>query len=292
MAAKNNPFCKKLTLNCNGRILDFTTPRIMGILNLTPDSFYDGGRFVRMRDVVQHAARMLEEGADILDAGGVSSRPGAPLVEPQEEMARVIPALRELRKAFPDAIISVDTFRAAVAEVAVNEGADMINDISAGALDPDMIETVARLKIPYILMHMKGTPATMQQQPHYEDVTAEISDFFTEKLSLLSKAGVQDIILDPGFGFGKSVEHNYTLLKNFSHFRIFGLPLMVGISRKSMICRPLKLSPAEALNGTTALHAIALLNGADLLRVHDVAEARQTVELIKLYHCVSKPAGY
>ncbi len=290
MPVKNNAFCKKTTLNCHGQLLDFSTPKVMGILNITPDSFHDGGINLNKSDIIRNTEKMLKDGADIIDVGGMSSRPGAKQITVNEELERVIPAIKSIVKAFSNAIISIDTYRSEVLSAAVSEGASIINDISAGAFDCNLFETVARLKTPYILMHMKGTPLNMQENPVYKNVTLEVTGFFIEKLALLKKAGVNDIILDPGFGFGKTVEHNYELLKNLADFNIFGLPVMAGISRKSMICKPLKISPADALNGTTALHAVALMNGANILRVHDVKEAKQVIELIKRYNCASQPS--
>lgn len=283
MPYKNTAFDKKRTVNCGGRIVDLSTPKIMGILNVSPDSFYDGGRYKTDKHIIRQVAKMLDEGASFVDVGGMSSRPGAKLVSEKEELKRVIPVIKLLSKKKPEAILSVDTFRSKVAQAAVEEGAAMINDISAGAFDENLLTTVAGLNVPYILMHMKGAPATMQKKPEYKDVVGEITDFFINKLNLLKMLGVKDIALDPGFGFGKTLEHNYRILGNLRDLQIFGLPVMVGISRKSMVCKALKVNPADALNGTTALHGIALLHGADILRVHDVKEANEVVKLSLMF---------
>jgi len=253
----------------------------MGILNVTPDSFFDGGRHSGKDAALKQAEKMLSEGAVILDIGGASSRPGAAEVSEQEELERVIPVIEVIKSHFSEAVISVDTWRASVAKAAVETGASVVNDISGGQFDERMFETVAALGTPYIVMHMQGTPATMQQNPHYDDVVTEVLDFFIRKIEKLRALGVKDIVLDPGFGFGKTVEHNYQLLKNFHVFgNVTGKPVLAGISRKSMICKVLKVNPEHALNGTTALHMVALQQGAKILRVHDVREA---VEVIKLW---------
>ncbi len=267
------------TLNCRGRILSLHRPLIMGILNLTPDSFYDGGRYLAEADMLRRAESMLEEGAAILDLGGMSSRPGAELVAVEEELRRVLPAVRSVAGRFPEAFISVDTIRSRVAEEAVAAGAHLINDISAGAFDDGLYTTVARLGVPYILMHMQGSPKTMQQKPTYEDVAAEVLDFLIAEAGRLRALGVKDLIIDPGFGFGKSIAHNYELLRKLPLFKTLGAPLMVGVSRKSMINKVIGTRPAEALNGSTALHMAALERGASLLRVHDVKPAMEVVQL-------------
>lgn len=283
MQFQNTVYSKRQTLNCNGRLLDLSAPKVMGILNVAPDSFYDGGKYGDEAAMLNHAEKMLSEGADMIDVGGVSTRPGAREITEEEELKRVVPALKALVKKFPEAFFSIDTFRAPVAEAAVAEGASIVNDISAGNFDAQLFEVVAKLKVPYILMHMQGTPATMQQQPQYENVAREVTEFFIQKINRLKEMGVRDIILDPGFGFGKTVQHNYTLLKNLADFKIFGMPVLAGISRKSMICKTLKVDPGKALNGTTALHGVALLNGADILRVHDVREAKEVVQLMDVF---------
>lgn len=269
-----------MTLQCKGRLIDLSHPVVMGILNVTPDSFFDGGKYDNAHSVLRQAEKMLREGADLLDIGGASSRPGAVEVPEQEELQRVTPMIELILKEFPDALISIDTWRARVASAAVAAGAAIINDISAGNLDPKMFPTVAQLGVPYILMHMQGSPGTMQKNPHYEDVVTDVLDFFIQKTTALRVLGVKDIVLDPGFGFGKTVEQNYALLKNMETFRrVLDMPILAGISRKSMICKPLGISPAEALNGTTALHMVALQQGANILRVHDIKEAREVIRL-------------
>lgn len=253
----------------------------MGILNVTPDSFYDGGRLVTTEDAIRQAERMLGEGATLLDIGGASSRPGAEEVSEAEEMRRVLPAIELILRNFPDTVLSVDTWRASVARTALDAGASIVNDISAGRWDTAMYPTVAEADCPYILMHAQGTPATMQMAPQYDDIVQEELDFFIEEVGRLRAIGVRDIVLDPGFGFGKTVAHNYALLRNLDVFStVLGLPVLAGISRKSMICKVLGVNPEHALNGTTALHMVALQQGARILRVHDVKEA---LEVIRLY---------
>ncbi|MBI3500808.1 MAG: dihydropteroate synthase [Bacteroidetes bacterium] len=258
----------------------------MGILNVTPDSFFDGGKFTNEKNILLRTEEIISEGGDIIDIGGVSTRPNAPDVSEEEELKRLIPAIKLVRKKFPSAIISADTFRSKVAEEAINAGADMINDISGGSVivsgakqSHSMFETIAKLKVPYVLMHIQGTPQMMQKNPHYKNVVKEVKKYFSEKISRLQKIGVTQIIIDPGFGFGKNLEHNYTLLKNLSEFKSFGLPILVGISRKGMIQKVLGINPEEALNGTTAANTIALMNGANILRVHDVKEAKEAVKI-------------
>lgn len=277
------------TLNCNGRLLDLGQPIIMGILNVTPDSFYDGGKYLGIEAAVQQAKEMIAQGATIIDIGGASSRPGATVVETDEEIRRVIPVISAIKQQYPDVIISIDTWRGQVAKAAVQAGASIINDISAGSLDPDMFPTVAELNVPYILMHIKGTPENMQQAPEYEDITTEVIDFLIEKIATLRALGVKDIIVDPGFGFGKTIRHNYTLLNRLLEIKsVLQLPLLVGVSRKSMIYRLLDISPENALNGATALHVIALQQGADILRVHDVKEAVEVLKIIQEVNLASE----
>lgn len=269
-------------INVNGSLLDLSVPCVMGILNITPDSFYAGSRMHTEAEIAARARQILDEGGSIIDIGAYSSRPNAENVSPREEMNRLRIGLEVLRKEQPAAIISVDTFRADVAKMCVEEyGVAIINDISAGEMDADMFSTVARLNVPYIMMHMKGTPQDMQQQPHYDNLLKEIFMYFARKIEQLRGMGVKDIILDPGFGFGKTVEHNYELLAHLEEFRIFELPLLAGVSRKSMIYRLLGNTPQEALNGTTALNTVCLLKGADILRVHDVREAVETVRIVE-----------
>lgn len=271
-----------MTLLCKGQLLDISTPIVMGILNLTPDSFYDGGRYTGEAAMLRQVEKMLKAGASILDIGGASSRPGAVTVTASEELSRVLPVIGLILKQFPDTILSIDTWRASVASAAIEAGAAIVNDISAGEMDSSMAKTVSNLKVPYILMHIQGQPDTMQQNPQYEDVVQEVLDFFIKKVAMLRGLGVHDIILDPGFGFGKTVEHNYALLRNLHVFsNVLGLPVLAGISRKSMICKPLGVNPNAALNGTTALHMVALQQGASVLRVHDVREAVEVVTLWK-----------
>lgn len=268
------------TINCNGRLLDLSRPVVMGILNVTPDSFFDGGHYSWDGAALKQAEKMLAEGATILDVGGASSRPGAKEITEKEELERVIPVIEVIKRHFPEVIISVDTWRAGVAKAAVEAGASIVNDISGGQFDDDMFETVAALGTPYVLMHMQGTPETMQQDPHYANVVTEVLDFFTKKTEKLRTLGVKDIVLDPGFGFGKTVEHNFQLLQNLHVFaNVTGLPVLAGISRKSMICKVLKVNPEHALNGTTALHMVALQQGVNILRAHDVREALEVIKL-------------
>ena len=270
-------------INIKGQLIDLEVPRVMGILNITPDSFYKGSRYNDEKEIIVAALRMLEEGADFLDIGGYSSRPGADDIPVEEEKRRVLNAVRCVSKEFPQAIISVDTFRAEVAREAVCDcGAHIVNDISGGDADPEMAELISELNVPYIIMHMRGNPRTMQNNPVYEDVVSEILMWFGQKTVSLMAAGVKDIIIDPGFGFGKNISHNFEILRRLGEFSIAGLPLMVGLSRKSMIWKTLDIKPGESLNGTSALNAVALLNGADILRVHDVKDAVETVKLISM----------
>ena len=277
--AKDTFFHKKVTLNAGGKLIDLSTPKVMGIINLTPDSFYAGSRNQSIDEALQHAGKMLNDGATFLDIGAYSSRPGADDISVQEEMDRLMPVIEALEKNFPDAVLSVDTFRATVAEAAVNAGAHIINDISGGQLDPNMFATVARLQVPYILMHMKGTPQNMNQLAQYENVFNEVFDYFTDKYYRLKQLGIKDVIIDPGFGFAKKTEHSYMLMSRLQEFNLLGLPVLVGISRKNMIYKTLGVTANEALNGTTALNAIALTKGANILRVHDVKEAVETVKI-------------
>lgn len=267
------------TLNCKGRLLVVDKPLVMGIINATPDSFFGDSRFSEVDEIVAKVEKMLNDGADLIDIGGQSTRPGSELISPNEEIKRVVPAIEAIIQKFPDTFISIDTFYSKVAIAAINGGATLVNDISAGSMDKQMIETVVQLKVPYILMHMKGTPQTMQQNAVYENVNREVLDFFIAKTNELSKAGVLDIIIDPGFGFGKTIDHNFELLKNLSVFKMLDKPVLVGISRKSTIYKTLGVTAEEALNGTSVLNTIALMNGASVLRVHDVKEAKEAVTL-------------
>lgn len=269
------------TLNCRGRLLILEKPVVMGVLNLTPDSFYAGSRVLGSQQVVDIAGAMLEQGAAIIDLGGQSSRPGATLLSAEEEAERVLPALQAVKQAFPAAFVSIDTFWSKVAKAAVDSGADLINDISGGEMDPEMITIVAQSRVPYICMHMKGTPATMQGLAEYNDLLQEMLDYFIRKIAVCRAAGIADIVIDPGFGFAKNLEQNYKLLANFEVFNLLQVPLLAGLSRKSMIYKFLEISAEAALNGTTVLHTIALQKGAKILRVHDVAEAVQAIKLLE-----------
>lgn len=271
---------KQLTINAGGKLLSFEQPRVMGILNVTPDSFYAGSRTPGVDEIRQRAQRMTDEGADMIDVGAYSSRPGAADVSPQEEMERLRMALPVIRSVCPHIPLSVDTFRADVARMCVEEcGADIINDISGGQLDRNMFRTIAHLKVPYILMHMRGTPADMQQFTGYEHLEREVMLYFAQRVRHLHDLGVSDVILDPGFGFAKTLEQNYDLLQHLDDLQVFGLPVLAGLSRKSMVYKLLGITPEKALNGTTALHMAALERGADILRVHDVQAAVQVVAL-------------
>lgn len=267
------------TINLKGQLMTFQTPKIMGILNLTPDSFFDGGRHQTLDAVLSHTQKMLTEGADIIDIGPYSSRPGAATISVQEEIDRAIPVVAMLRKEFPEVPLSIDTYRAEVAEAGIQAGAHIINDISGGTLDENMFATVAKLQVPYILMHMRGTPATMQQLTQYEDIVDDIAVELGQQIAKLRELGVKDIILDPGFGFAKTLEQNYELLLRINEFEHFGLPLLGGISRKSMIYKKLGLQPSDAVPGTIALNTLLLERGAHILRVHDVKEAKQLVDI-------------
>jgi dihydropteroate synthase len=267
------------TLNCKGQLLSLKKPIVMGILNITPDSFFDGGRYNQKDQILGQVEKMLKEGATIIDIGGMSSRPGAAIISEEEELARVLSAIRDIHNAFPETILSIDTIRSRVAHMSVEAGASIVNDISAGSIDPAMYETVAQLGVPYILMHMQGKPENMQVAPTYEDINREVLDFFIKELEKLRTLGIKDVVIDPGFGFGKTVEHNYHLLGKLHVFKLLDVPLLAGLSRKSMICKVLKVNPENALNGTTALHMVALQQGARILRVHDVKEAHEVIQL-------------
>ena len=276
-----------LYINVNGRRMDLSEPQVMGILNVTPDSFYAGSRAETEQDIIRRLHQIMDEGASIVDIGGYSSRPGAQEVSAAEEMERLRMGLELIRKHRPDAVVSVDTFRADVAKMCAEEyGVAIINDISAGQMDEQMFPTIARLGIPYIIMHMKGTPQDMQVNPQYGHFLKEVFYYFSEKVQRLRDLGVKDIIIDPGFGFGKTLEHNYELMNHLEEFSLFELPLLVGVSRKSMIYKLLDITPQEALNGTTVLNTVALLKGANILRVHDVKEAVETVRIVgKMKSC-------
>lgn len=269
------------TLNCKGRLLVIDKPLVMGIINTTPDSFYEGSRFMGEAGVLKQAEQMLKAGAHILDIGGQSTRPNSTVVPVEEELKRVTGAIESLHYNFPRAIISIDTYYARVAAEAVAAGASLINDISAGIVDPPIITTAGALQVPYVCTHIKGTPDTMQQHATYENITREVLDFFIQKIAECQQAGITDIIIDPGFGFAKTPAHNFTLLKQLSMLSVLNKPILVGLSRKSTIYKTLGITPAEALNGTTVLNTVALLNGAHILRVHDVKEAKEAIELLR-----------
>lgn len=272
-----------LTWRLKDRLIEPRFPMVMGIINATPDSFHDASRTASTDVALRLAERMVSEGAGIIDIGGASSRPGSSEVPESEELRRVVPIVEAIARRFPDALLSIDTWRARVAHDAVNAGAGMVNDIGAGSLDEAMFSTVADLGVPYIAMHMQGTPGTMQQSPHYGDVAAEVTLFLSQRLNAAHNAGIADVILDPGFGFGKTTAHNFTLLKEVTRIKNLGAPVLVGLSRKRMINDVLGTKPEEALNGTTSLNTIALLNGADILRVHDVKEAVECVRLVSAW---------
>jgi dihydropteroate synthase len=276
---QNTAFSTNKTLNVQGRLLDLSTPVVMGILNITPDSFYENSRVVSESDILKKAAQMLEAGALILDVGSYSSRPGADDVPEYDELKRSVNAITSIRKEFPTAIISVDTFRSRVASEAVQHGANMVNDISGGELDEDMFATVASLHVPYILMHMKGTPKTMSSLSSYDNLFTAINHYFSDKIHKLTRMGVNDILIDPGFGFAKTIEQNYEMLQHLNHFNIHHKPILVGLSRKSMIWKTLQITPDLALPGTAALHMVALSKGATILRAHDVKEASDVIKL-------------
>jgi dihydropteroate synthase len=280
---KCTAFSINRSLQCGDKIITLDKPLVMGILNLTPDSFFDGGRYQEQDQFISHSEKMLEEGADILDLGAVSTRPGAAEVSEREELKRLIPALQILVKRFPQTIFSVDTYRSNVAKVAADNGAGIINDISGGNLDNHMFETIATLNTPYVLMHMKGEPSNMQQNPVYQNVVAEVSEFFESGIGKLKELGFSQVILDPGFGFGKTIPHNYALLRHLDQLRKFGFPVLVGISRKSMINKLLDIKSNDALHATGVLNTIALLGGADILRVHDVKEAIQVIKVVNAF---------
>ncbi|MCD8317932.1 MAG: dihydropteroate synthase [Paraprevotella sp.] len=270
------------TIAIKGKLMELSSPKVMGILNVTPDSFYTGSRKETEKEIAERTEQILSEGADFIDIGAYSSRPDADAVSAKEETARLRKGLTIVRRMAPEAIVSVDTFRADVASMCVEEyGVSLINDISGGQMNADMFDTVARLQVPYIMMHMKGTPQDMQRDPHYDNLRTEMARYFAQRIITLHERGVKDIILDPGFGFGKTLDHNYEIFKHLEDFKLFGLPLLVCISRKSMIYKLLNNTPEEALNGTTALHAMALMKGADILRVHDVRACVETVKIFR-----------
>ncbi|MGQ7869112.1 dihydropteroate synthase [Sunxiuqinia sp. sy24] len=273
-------FKRKHSINLNGQLIDLSNPIVMGILNVSSDSFFDGGKYVSEDAIVQRAEQMIEEGVSIIDIGAVSTRPGAGAISTKEELLRLLPAIKAVRKHFPDIPVSVDTFRSWVALRVVDECGDcIVNDISGGDFDEHMFDTVGKLGLPYILMHIRGNPQTMQDNPHYDDIIKDISKYFSERVRRLTKAGVKDVILDPGFGFGKTVDHNFDLLNRLDAFKVFQLPVLVGVSRKSMIQKLLDVDVENSLGGTISANTMALLGGADILRVHDVKEAVESVRI-------------
>lgn len=268
------------SINCKGTLIDLSTPKVMGILNITPDSFFDGGKYNNQASIISQVEKMLSEGATFIDVGAYSSRPGAKNISETEELERILPVIKLLIKEFPNILLSIDTFRSAVAKECIKYGACIINDISAGSLDNQMFPTIAELQVPYIIMHMQGLPENMQLNPVYNNITQEILKYFSEKLAELRSLSINDIIIDVGFGFGKTIKHNFELLNNLSFFKSLDVPMLVGLSRKSMLYKSLKITPNQALNATTVANTIALQNGAHILRVHDVKEAVETIKIV------------
>ena len=290
ITATANKFLKrKNTINLNGRLIDFSKPVVMGILNVTPDSFFDGGKYKTEKKIVQRAEEILMQGGTIIDIGAVSTKPNSEGISTKDEIERLLPAVKAVKKAFPEANVSIDTYRSWVALKVIEDcGPCIVNDVSGGNFDVHMFDTIGKLGVPYILTHMQGTPLKMQDNPVYEDIIRDISMFFAEKVKQLNRSGVKDVIIDPGFGFGKTLEHNFELLNRLDSFKVFQLPVMVGISRKSMIYKLLGLKPDDALNGTTAVNTLALMGGADILRVHDVREATETIRIMDMVRSTSK----
>ncbi|MEQ8908910.1 MAG: dihydropteroate synthase [Vicingaceae bacterium] len=280
---ENSAFMANYSIQIRGNLIDLSTPRIMGIINLTPDSFYAQSRQANDQALLKKCESMINEGATFLDLGAFSSRPGAEMISEKEEKVRLLTALQKIRNTFPEVYLSIDTYRSSIARLAINEGADAINDISGGLFDDNMFETMAELQTPYFLMHMKGEPKSMQHKPQYENVFTEIFAFFKKQIDQLNRYGVKDVILDPGFGFGKSLAHNYSLLRNLAQFHALNCPLLVGLSRKGMIQKVIHQDADRALNGTTAAHVLALLNGAQILRVHDVKAAKEAIQIVDFY---------
>ncbi|MFT3795932.1 dihydropteroate synthase [Flavobacterium sp.] len=270
-----------MTINCNGALIDLQQPKIMGILNLTPDSFFDGGQYDSDSKILLRAEQMIAEGATFIDLGAYSTRPGADFVSEAEERQRIVPVVKQLKKHLPEALLSIDTFRSTVAQACVEEGAALVNDISAGKLDPKMMETVGRLQVPFLMMHLRGNPQTMQEMTDYDDIVKDMLLYFSERIQTARSFGINDLIVDPGFGFAKTLEQNYEVLQKLELLQMLDLPILAGVSRKSMIYKALGVSAAEALNGTSVVNTIALTKGAKILRVHDVKEA---VEAVKLYN--------
>ena len=269
------------TINCKGNLIDLSTPKVMGVINLTPDSFYDGGKLTSEKEILLQANKMLQEGATFLDLGAYSSRPGAQFVSEKEEIHRLLPVIKILLNEFPETLLSIDTFRSNVANESIYAGASLINDISAGTLDDHMFKIIAQHQVPYVMMHMRGTPETMMQNTDYTDLTKEVIYYFSERIAKARSFGINDLIVDPGFGFSKTLDQNYDLFNDLELFRYLNAPLLIGISRKSMIQKKIKTTAADSLNGTTALHAIAIQKGVSILRVHDVKEAFETINLLQ-----------
>jgi dihydropteroate synthase len=279
---------RKNTINLNGQIIDLSNPVVMGILNVTPDSFFDGGRYTTDKKVMKRAEEILEQGGNVIDIGAITTQPGSEGISTKDEIGRLLPAVKAVKKAFPDAFVSIDTYRSWVALKVIEDcGPCIVNDVTGGNFDANMYETIGKLGVPYILMHMQGNPLQMQEKPEYEDIIRDISMFFTDCVKKLTKAGVKDVIIDPGFGFGKNLEHNYELLNRLDSFKVFQLPLLVGVSRKSMIFKLLGTKPEEALNGTSVVNTLALMGGADILRVHDVREAVDAVRILNMVRSTS-----
>ena len=280
---------RKNTINLNGRIIDLSKPVVMGIMNVTPDSFFDGGKYTTEKKIVKRAGEILEQGGTIIDIGAITTKPGSEGISTKDEIDRLLPAVKAVKKAFPEAFVSIDTYRSWVALKVIEEcGPCIVNDVTGGNFDEKMYDTIGKLEVPYILMHMQGSPLKMQENPEYEDIIRDISMFFTDCVKKLTKAGVKDVIIDPGFGFGKNLEHNYELLNRLDSFKVFQLPLMVGVSRKSMICKLLGSRPENALNGTSVVNTMALMGGADILRVHDVREAVEAVRILNMVRSTSE----
>ena len=270
------------SINCNGALIDLSSPKVMGILNITPDSFFDGGKYSNSNAIVNQVEKMLSEGATFIDVGAYSSRPGAKHISEEEELNRILPVIKLLISEFPSILISVDTFRSDIANQCVHNGSCMVNDISAGEMDKNMFPAIAKLQVPYIIMHMQGTPQNMQKNPIYKDVVSDLLYYFSKKIAELHELGINDIITDMGFGFGKSISHNYQLLKNLEQFKNLEMPILAGLSRKGMLYKPLNITAESALNATTSANTVALLNGASILRVHDVKEAIEAVKIVEL----------
>lgn len=273
---------RKNFINLDGKLIDFSEPVVMGIINVTPDSFYNGGKLTDEKVLLSNVEKMIKDGASFIDVGGVSTKPGAKLVSTKIELERLLPAVHAIRKNFPEIPLSIDTFRSWVAVRVIDEiGPIIVNDVSGGTLDSKMFETIGKMNVPYVLTHIQGTPQTMQENPYYEDIIRDISTWLSERVKRLTKFGVKDVIIDPGFGFGKNIQHNYDLLNKLDSFKVFQLPVMVGLSRKSMVWKWLGTQPDGALNGTSVVNTMALLGGADILRVHDVKEAVEAIEIVK-----------